>query len=84
MNPYEIHEAIARNATISYVEPVDCNDPSKGEEIIRATCQEIILQGIEWDKHIRAERNIAEGVEVLSVNDMILDYIAVHWAVIDK
>jgi hypothetical protein len=80
---YAIHRAIARNATITFEEPADSEDMSKGSVTISKTCSEIILTGIEYEQKIREERQVPEGVERTSVNDMILDYIAVNWAQID-
>lgn len=78
-NPYKIHEAIARNAVIAFTEPGEDDQPMQ----VRRTCQEVILLGIERDKHMRATSTHAASLPIPSANSMLEDYLAIHWASIE-
>jgi hypothetical protein len=76
-DPYEIHKAIARNATIRFSEPGDGPNEHVNVDL---TCSEIIALRIAYEQQVFAERNYPEDRERQSVNSMILDHIVVNWA----
>jgi hypothetical protein len=76
-DPYEIHKAIARNATIRFSEPGDGPNEHVNVDL---TCSQIIALRIAYEQQVFAERNYPEDRERQSVNSMILDHIVVNWA----
>lgn len=85
MNRPTVEEAIALNLTLSYVEPGD-----NGEVVtVTKTCAEVIKEGRDYheamvEKNLElAERLAAEYPNGYPDRELVLDFLAVHWAVIN-